>query len=49
MTNQRFIFGGEKEVVTVPIEKVARIAIEGDDDVLRILVENRETPVTVRR
>lgn len=48
VTNQRFIFGGEKGVVTVPIEKVAKIAIEGNDDVVRILVENREAPVTVR-
>ena len=48
VTNKRFIFGSEKEVVTVPIEKIAKIAIEDDDDVVRIIFENQETPVTVR-
>ena len=48
VTNERFIFGGTKEVVTVPIEKVARIAVEGDEDIVQILIENREAPLTVR-
>jgi hypothetical protein len=37
-----------KEVVTVPIEKVAKIAIERDNDIVQVLIENREAPVTVR-
>lgn len=48
MTNQRFIFAGAKEVVTVPIEKVARIAVGGNNDTVQVLVENREMPLIVR-
>jgi hypothetical protein len=35
-------------VVTVSIEKVAKVAIEGNNDVLQIISENQETPLTVR-
>jgi hypothetical protein len=48
VTNERFIFGGTKEVVTVPIEKIAKVAVAGDNDIVQVLVENREAPVTVR-
>ncbi len=48
MTNHRFIFAGAKEVVTVPIEKTAKIAVEGNNDMVQVLIENREAPLTVR-
>ena len=48
VTDQRFIFGGAKEVVTVPIGKIAKVAVEGDDDIVQVLIENREEPLTVR-
>lgn len=48
VTNQRFIFAGAKQVVTVPIEKIAKIGVEGDNDIVQVLIENREAPVTVR-
>jgi hypothetical protein len=48
VTNQRFIFGGAKQGVTVPIERVAKVAIESNNDVLQIISENKETPLTVR-
>jgi tricorn protease-like protein len=48
VTDQRFIFGGAKEVVTVPIAKIAKVAVEGDDDIVQVLIENREEPLTVR-
>ena len=35
-------------MVTVSIEKVAKVAIEGNNDVLQIISENHETPLTVR-
>ena len=48
VTNQRFIFGGAKQVVTVAIEKVAKVSLDGNNDVLQIISENQETPLTVR-
>jgi hypothetical protein len=48
VTNQRFIFGGAKQVVTVSVAKVAKVAIGGNNDILQILSENQEIPLTVR-
>jgi hypothetical protein len=39
---------GTKQVVTVSIEQVAKIAIESNNDILQIVSENQEAPLTVR-
>lgn len=45
VTNKRFIFAGNKEVVSVPIAKIADVHLEGARVV--VIVENRVNPMVV--